>query len=222
MTTIRILGAGNVGRSLAKAGIDHGYDIVIANSRTPDTLRQLVAQLGDGASAASAYDVAEQADFAVAAVYLPAITSIPVKPLEDKVVIGTMNYIPDMTGHVKEIDDGSTTVTGLLQTHLPKSQVVCGFTMLDAADMSGDGHSKGDPRRRALPLAADNLSARKLLANLYDEFGFDPVDIGDLQETWRLAPGQPAFAVGTKDGRPHLVPQTVEELRFNVAAAKRR
>jgi predicted dinucleotide-binding enzyme len=94
--------------------------------------------------------------------------------------------------------------------------------MLDAADMSGDGHPKGDPRRRAVALAGDDPGARMLLASLYEEFGFDPVDIGDLQESWRLAPGQPAFAVGTKDGRRHLVPQTVDDLRVNVAAARRR
>lgn len=219
MTTIGILGAGNVGRSLAQAATDHGYSVVIANSKEPDTLAQLVAKLGPRASAATSQAAAEKGEFAIVAVYLPAIESIPVEPLRGKVVIGTMNYIPDMTGPVKEIDDGTTTATGLLQSHLPSSRVVCGFTMLDAADMSGGGAPKGDPRRRALALAGDDVAAKAVLARLYDEFGFDAVDIGGLHETWRLAPGQPAFAVGTKDGRPHLLPQTVDQLKANVASA---
>ena len=211
MTTIGILGAGHVGANLAKAAIGHGYDVIIANSRSPDTLNDLVAEFGPHASAATAADAARRGDFAVVAVYLPAIRQIPVEPLAGKVVIGTLNYIPDLVGHVKEIDDGTTTAVGLLQAHLPASRVVCAFSMIDAAEMSGDGHPKGDPKRRALALAGDDASTKQLVAKLYDEFGFDALDIGDLQQSWRIAPGQPAF----------VTPQTLAELTANVAAATR-
>jgi 8-hydroxy-5-deazaflavin:NADPH oxidoreductase len=114
-------------------------------------------------------------------------------------------------GRIKEIDDGTTTAAGLLQAHLPKSRVVCGFSMIDAAEMSGDGHPKGDPKRRALALAGDDVAAKQLVAKLYDEFGFDALDVGDLQESWRIAPGQRAF----------VTRQNLAELKANVAAATR-
>ena len=211
MTTIGILGAGHVGANLAKAATAHGYEVVIANSKSPDTLGDLVAGLGPHAAAATAADAARRGDFAVVAVYIPAIAGIPAEPLTGKVVIGTMNYIPEMVGRIKEIDDGTTTAVGLLQAHLPKSLVVCGFSMIDAAEMSGDGHPKGDPKRRALALAGDDVAAKQLVARLYDEFGFDALDVGDLQASWRIALGQPAF----------VTPQNLAELKANVAAATR-
>jgi 8-hydroxy-5-deazaflavin:NADPH oxidoreductase len=89
--------------------------------------------------------------------------------------------------------------------------VVRAFSMINAAEMLGDGHPKGDPKRRALALAGDDPAARELVARLYDEFGFDPVDIGGLAESWRVDAGQPAF----------VMPQNVAELKANVANAKR-
>jgi 8-hydroxy-5-deazaflavin:NADPH oxidoreductase len=98
-----------------------------------------------------------------------------------------------------------------LQAHLPTSRVVRAFSMINAAEMSGDGHPEGDPKRRALALAGDDPAARQLVAGLYNEFGFDAVDIGGLAESWRLDPGQPAF----------VTRQNAAELRANVARAKR-
>jgi predicted dinucleotide-binding enzyme len=109
------------------------------------------------------------------------------------VVISTINYIPQRDGRFPELDNGTATVAGLLQAHLLTSKVVRAFTMLGAADMSGDGHPEGDPKRRALALAVDDRQAKQLVARLYNEFGFDAVDIGGLDESWRVDVGQPAF-----------------------------
>ena len=128
-----------------------------------------------------------------------------------KVVIATINYFPGRLGHIAEIDNGTTTAPGLLQAHLPTSKVVRAFSMVDAADMSGDGHPAGDPKRRALALAGDHPAAKRLVASLYDEFGFDAVDIGGLDESWRVDAGQPAF----------VTRQNMAELKANVAKAKR-
>lgn len=83
--------------------------------------------------------------------------------------------------------------------------------MINAAEMSGDGHPKGDPQRRALALAGDDPDAKQLIAHLYGQFGFDAVDIGGLAESWRLDAGQPAF----------VARQNVEQLKANVAKATR-
>ena len=211
MTTIGILGSGHVGSSLARAAIAHGYDVVISNSQGPDTLTGLVQDLGPRARAATAAEAAAAGDFAIVAIPITTIDQIPVEPLTGKVVIATVNYFPSRLGHIAEIDNGTTTAPGLLQARLPTSKVVRAFSMIDAADMSGDGHPAGDPKRRALALAGDDPAAKRLVASLYDEFGFDAVDIGGLDESWRVDAGQPAF----------VTRQNVAELKANVAKAKR-
>jgi len=211
MTTIGILGSGHVGSNLAKAAIAHGYDVVLSNTQGPDSLAGLIKELGPQASAAGPAEAAAAGDFAIVAIPLATIGQVPVEPLAGKVVIATVNYFPQRYGHVPEIDDGTTTAPGLLQAHLPASRVVRAFSMINAEEMSGDGHPPGDPRRRALALAGDDPAAKQLVAGLYEEFGFDAVDIGGLDESWRVDAGQPAF----------VTRQNVAELTANVAKANR-
>jgi 8-hydroxy-5-deazaflavin:NADPH oxidoreductase len=211
MTTIAIIGSGHVGTNLARAAIAHGYDVVLSNSQGPETLAGLVRELGPKASAATPAEAAATGDFAIVAIPITTIGQVPVEPLAGKVVIATINYFPDRLGHIAEIDNGTTTAPGLLQAHLPASRVVRAFSMIDAADMSGDGHPEGDPKRRALALAGDDPAAKQLVARLYHEFGFDAVDIGGLDESWRVDAGQPAF----------VTRQNVAELKANVAKARR-
>jgi 8-hydroxy-5-deazaflavin:NADPH oxidoreductase len=211
MTTIGIIGSGHVGSNLAQAAIAHGYDVVLSNSQRPDSLAGLVKELGPQARAATAVQAAADGDFAIVAIPITTIDQVPVEPLAGKVVIATINYFPQRLGHIPEIDNGTTTAPGLLQAHLPTSKVVRAFSMINAGDMSGDGHPEGDPKRRALALAGDDPAAKQLAANLYNEFGFDALDIGGLDESWRLDAGQPAF----------VTRQDLAELKANVARAKR-
>jgi 8-hydroxy-5-deazaflavin:NADPH oxidoreductase len=211
MTTIGIIGSGHVGSNLARAAIAHGYDVVLTNSQGPDTLTGLIQDLGPNAQAATPEEAAAAADFAIVAIPITTVGQVPVGPLTGKVVIATINYFPQRDGHFPDIDNGITTVPGLLQAHLPGSRVVRAFSMIDAADMSGDGHPKGDPKRRALALAGDDPAAKDLVTRLYNEFGFDALDLGGLAESWRVDPGQPAF----------VTRQNLAELKANVAKAKR-
>ena len=211
MTTIGIIGSGHVGSNLAQAAIAHGYDVVLSNSQGPDSLTGLVKELGPQARAATPAEAAGDGDFAIVAIPISTIDQVPVEPLAGKVVIATINYFPQRLGHIPEIDNGTTTAPGLLQAHLPASKVVRAFSMINAAEMSGDGHPEGDPRRRALALAGDDPAAKQLVAGLYNEFGFDALDIGGLDESWRLDAGQPAF----------VTRQNLAELKSNVAKAER-
>jgi 8-hydroxy-5-deazaflavin:NADPH oxidoreductase len=209
--TIGIIGSGHVGSNLAKAATAHGYDVVLSSLTGPDALAGLVRELGPRATAATSAHAAQAADLAIVAIPITTVDQVPVEPLAGKVVISTINYFPQRDGHFPEIDNGTTTAPGVLQAHLPNSRVVRAFSMIDAADMSGDGHPEGDPRRRALALAGDDPEAKKLVADLYNEFGFDAVDIGGLDESWRVEAGQPAF----------VTRQNTAELKANVAKAKR-
>ena len=211
MTTIGIIGSGHVGSNLAQAAIAHGYGVVLSNSQGPDSLAGLVKELGPQARAATPAEAAADGDFAIVAIPITTIDQVPVEPLAGKVVIATINYFPQRIGRIPEIDNGTTTAPGLLQAHLPASKVVRAFSMINAAEMSGDGHPEDDPRRRALALAGDDPAAKQLVAGLYNEFGFDALDIGGLDESWRLDAGQPAF----------VTRQNLAELKANVARAER-
>jgi 8-hydroxy-5-deazaflavin:NADPH oxidoreductase len=160
MTTIGIIGSGHVGSNLAKAAIAHGYDVVLSNSQGPDSLAGLVSELGPQARAATPDEASAAGDFAIVAIPIMTIDQVPVEPLAGKVVIATINYFPQRLGHIPEIDDGTTTVPGLLQAHLRTSRVVRAFSMIDAGDMSGDGH-QGVPDARRLerrPMAAQDAA----------------------------------------------------------------
>jgi predicted dinucleotide-binding enzyme len=211
VTTIGIIGSGHVGSSLARAAIDHGYTVVLSNSQGPGSLAELVGELGSRARAATPAEAGVAADFVIVAIPITTIDQVPVEPLADKVVLATINYFPQRDGHIPALDNGSATAPGLLQAHLPKSRVVRAFSMIDAADMSGDGHPQGDPKRRALALAGGDDAAKQLVIGLYDEFGFDAVDLGPLTESWRVDPGQPGF----------VTRQNLAQLTANAANAKR-
>lgn len=211
MTTIGIIGAGNIGSQVARKAIESGYDVVISNSRGPDTLADLVAELGPHASAGTAEQAARAADVAVVTVPLAAYTDVPVQPLSGKIVIDTNNYYFERDGHIEALDRGETTVTGMLQEHLPTSRVAKGFNHITAADITADAHPVGNPARRALATASNFEDASAFVTKLYDEFGFDTVDVGPLSESWRVERDRPAY--GTR--------QNIAELQANLAKATR-
>ena len=211
MTTIGIIGAGHIGSQVARAAIGAGYDVVIANSRGPETLAGLVAELGPHARAATAVEAAEAAEVAVVTVPFKAYASIPVEPLAGKIVIDTNNYYWERDGHVPALDQGRATVSGLLQEHLPTSRVAKGFNHIMAKDITTAGLPAGAPGRRALATASDHADAAQFVTDLYDRFGFDTVNIGPLSESWRVERDQPAY----------VVPQNRDELVANLARAQR-
>ena len=211
MTTLGIIGAGNIGSHVARAAIGHGDQVVISNSRGPDTLVDLVAELGPEARAATAADAGAAGDLTLVAIPTKNIDGVPVAPLAGKVVMDTNNYYPQRDGHIAALDDESTTVSELLQAHLPESLVVKVFNNIGAADITGDGSPAGTPNRRALPIAGDDADAKATVAAFVDAIGFDVVDVGPLAEGWRFQRDTPAY----------VVRQNADELRANLAAAKR-
>jgi predicted dinucleotide-binding enzyme len=210
-TTIGFIGAGHIGSQVARLAISHGHDVVMSNSRGPDTLAALVAELGPRARAATTTDAARAGDIVVVTVPLKNYRDVPVAPLAGKIVIDTNNYYPQRDGHIPELDDESTTTAELLQAHLPTSKVVKAFNHIYAAQLTTDGQAAGSKNRRALVIAGDDPAAKTTVAKLLDEFGFDVVDAGPLKEGWRIQRDTPGYG-------PR---RTAEELRKDLAAAKR-
>ncbi|WP_074401083.1 NADPH-dependent F420 reductase [Agromyces aureus] len=211
MTTIGIIGAGHIGSQVARAAVANGYEVVIANSRGPETLADLIEELGPNATAATAEGTAKAADVAVVTVPFKAYESVPVEPLAGKIVIDTNNYYWERDGHVPVLDEGRATVSGLLQAHLPASRVAKGFNHITAADITTTGTPAGTPGRRALATSSDFDEAAQFVTDLYDQIGFDTVNVGPLSESWRVERDQPAY----------VTVQTRDELVANLAKAER-
>lgn len=193
MTTIGFIGSGHIGSQLARLAVAQGHDVVMSNSRGPETLSDLVAELGPHARAATPAEAAEAADIAVVTIPLKAIDSVPVEPLAGKVVIDTNNYYPARDGQIAELDDESTTTSELLQRHLPTSKVVKAFNHIRSTDLTTDGQPAGTPNRRALAVVGDDADARATVAALIDSFGFDPVEVSPLSEGWRIQRDTPGY-----------------------------
>ena len=191
--TIGIIGAGKIGSQIARKAVENGYDVVISNSRGPETLTELVAELGPKARAATAVEAAEAADVAVVTVPFKAYTEVPVAPLAGKIVIDTNNYYFERDGRFEDIDAGAATPSGMLQEHLSASKIAKGFNAIYAAEITSGGLPAGDPGRRALVTASDHEDAAAFVAKLYDEFGFDTVNAGPLSESWRVDRDRPAY-----------------------------
>jgi 8-hydroxy-5-deazaflavin:NADPH oxidoreductase len=211
MTTIGVIGAGHIGRSFSLAAIAKGHEIVIANNSGPETLGELLAELGPKARAARAADAAEAGEFAIVAIPMAGADALPGEQLAGKAVLTTCNYFAQRDGPIVEIDSGNVTVPEYVQARLPTSKVVRAFNHLDAAAIATDGTPAGTPNRRALGYAGDDPGAKALTADLYEEFGFDAVDVGGLADAWRLDVDQPTF----------VVRQNAGELRANLLKAAR-
>lgn len=213
MTTIGIIGAGEIGAHVALATINLGYKVVIANSRGPDTLKQLVRHLGPSARAATAAEAAVAGDFVVIAVPLKPVNDMPVEELAGKIVLDTNNYMIWRDGNYPEIDSGRKTVYELRQEQLPTSRVIQAFTHIQAPRILTAARPAGAPDRIAVPISSNFPEAIDLVAELFDRIGFDTVDNSPLSEAWRSAPGQPAWVA--------LNHQTKPELVANLAKARR-
>ncbi|MEV6690083.1 NAD(P)-binding domain-containing protein [Micromonospora sp. NPDC051196] len=213
MTTIGIIGAGEVGSQIARAALASGYQVVIANSRGPETLERLVAELGPSARAAYAADAAAAGDFAVVAVPLKLVNDMPVDELAGKIVLDTNNYMPWRDGNFPVIDSGEKTVHELRQEQLPTSKVAKAFTHIQAHRLLTSARPAGAPDRLALSVSSNHPDAVELVTRLYDQFGFDTVDNSPLSESWRTGPGQPAWLRHAYQNR--------QELALNLTRARR-
>jgi predicted dinucleotide-binding enzyme len=194
MTTIGLIGSGHIGSTLARLAVAAGHDVALSNSRGPETLADLVAELGPHARAATATEAAAAGEIVVVTVPLKNYRQVPVEPLRGKVVIDTNNYYPQRDGAIAELDDESTTVSELLQAHLPESKVVKAFNNINYLMLRELARPTGDPGRSVLAIAGDDPEAKATVSRLLDEIGYDAYDVGPLTEGWRYQRDEPAYA----------------------------
>jgi 8-hydroxy-5-deazaflavin:NADPH oxidoreductase len=211
MTTLGFIGAGQIGGTLARLAAKLGYDVVVSNSRAPETLSELVAEIGGTARAAWAAEASAAADVAIVSIPLKNIWQVDPAPLAGKIVLETNNYYPARDDRIAALDEERQTTTGLLQEHLPESRVVKTFNHINWKHIPAQGLPAGDPGRRALALASDHADALEWARRFYDELGYDAVDASPVADSWRIERGTPGYG-------PRL---TVAELTAALQQAER-
>jgi hypothetical protein len=222
MTTIGFIGSGNIGGTVARLAANAGYDVVLSNSRGPETLRELAAEIGPRARAATAAEAAEAGDIVVVSVPLHAYRAVPAEPLAGKVVIDTNNYYPERDGRIAELDDESTTTAELLQAHLGSARVVKGFNNIYFRHLGALGRPTGSADRSALAVAGDDDRAKAEVTAFLDAIGYDTVDLGPLAEGWRTQRDTAAYAglYGSFD-EPDGTPGDAASVRAAAARSRR-
>lgn len=223
MTTIGLIGSGNIGSTVARLAVAAGHDVVLSNSRGPETLVDLVSELGDRARAATAQEAAAAGDVVVVTVPLKAYRDVPVEPLAGKVVIDTNNYYPERDGSIAGLDDETTTTSELLQQHLPSSHVVKVFNNIFFKNLAELARPSSSPQRSALPIAGGDAGAKATVTAFLDEIGYDAYDVGDLPEGWRYQRDTPAYVAPYADTANGMASHqgTAQDLGSRLAAAKR-
>lgn len=191
---IGIIGAGNIGATLAHKFSAAGHHVLLANSRGPESIQSLATEAG--AIAATVTDAVKDVDVVIVSIPQNAVPHLP-KALfshlpENVVIVDTGNYYPGVRDEsIAEIENG-----------IPESQwvsqqlgrpVVKAFNSIMAQSLTTKGQPAGTKGRIALPVSGDDAQAKKLVIRLVDEAGFDAIDAGTLAESWRQQPGAPAY-----------------------------
>jgi predicted dinucleotide-binding enzyme len=190
---IGIIGAGNIGGTLTRRLAALGHEVSVANSRGPETLRDLAAETG--ASAVSVTDAAREKDLVIVTIPEKNVPDLPEDLFADTgdvIVVDTGNYYPQQRdGRIAAIEDGMAE-SRWVEQQLGRA-VIKAFNNIYADHLRDNGRPAGTPGRIALPVAGDDDSAKAVVMHLIDELGFDAVDAGSLDQSWRQQPGTPVY-----------------------------
>jgi predicted dinucleotide-binding enzyme len=200
--TIGFIGAGPIGTTLAKLALAAGLEMVVSNSRGPETLADVVADLGEGARAATAADTAKVSDLVVIAIPLNAYHKLSAQDLAEKIIVDTMNYYPQRDGHIAELDRNELTSSELVQRHLPNSTVIKAQNNLDYFRLGKNARPKGDPERSALPVAGDDEVAKSKVIAFMDAIGSTRSTSDRCRRVGARAPACPSTTSPTSPSAP--------------------
>jgi len=190
---IGIIGAGQIGSTLARKLSALGHNVKIANSRGPHTLMELAKEIA--VQAVTINEAIADADIVIVSVPQKSIGDLPVALFanspEQLIIVDTGNYYPGRDGRIEELEAGIPE-SQWVSNHL-RHPILKAFNNIGVNPLSDDGKPLGDPERIALPVSGDNKDDKAELMNLIDQLGFDAVDAGTLSESWRQQPGSPVY-----------------------------
>jgi len=190
---VGIIGTGQIGSALARLAVEAGHQVVLSNSRGPETLADTVALLGPYASAATSKDAAAAGDIVVVTVPVKAFPNLPAAALAGKTVIDTCNYGPERDGQIPELDDKSLTSSELLLRYVPDAALVKAFNNIFFKHLLALGRPAGAADRSSLPIAGDSAPAKATVTAFIDSVGYSVVDAGPLADSWRQATATPVW-----------------------------
>lgn len=192
---VGVIGSGKIGSTVARLATERGHEVAIANSRGPESLSDLVEELGSGARAKTPAEAAAFGEVVLIAIPFGRYEDLPAAELEDKVVIDALNYYPDRDGRYAEIDEGRRGSSEIISSHLPGARVVKAFNTMYFETLASEGRPDAPPKDRlVLFVAGDNAEAKREVEGLIEEFGFTPFDTGGLAAGGRRQqPGEPIY-----------------------------
>jgi predicted dinucleotide-binding enzyme len=215
---IGIIGAGNIGATLTRRLTALGHHVAVANSRGPETLAELADETG--ATAVSVDEVAQGADLVIVTIPQKAIPLLPEGILDGAKaaapIVDTGNYYPARDGRIDPIESG-VAESRWVSEQLGRP-VVKAFNNILAQHLLELGKPASSPGRIALPVAGDDPNTKRTVMELVDSIGFDPIDAGTIDESWRQQPGTPVYAAdldapGVTKALAEASPERPENLR---------
>jgi 8-hydroxy-5-deazaflavin:NADPH oxidoreductase len=222
MTTIGLIGSGSIGGTVARLAVGAGHRVVLSNSRGPQTLADLVAELGPLASAATAEQAAIAGDIVVVTIPVRAVSALPSAALAGKTVIDTNNYYPARDGQIPELDSKELTESQYTQRFTSGANVVKVFNNIFFKHLQNLARPAGAADRTYLPISGDSEAAKATVTGFLNEIGYGAVDVGSLADSWRQQPGTPVY--GTPYGpfeNEKGQPASEDVIRTALAAATR-
>jgi predicted dinucleotide-binding enzyme len=223
---IGIIGTGHIGGTLARRLTALGHQVAIANSRGPETLTDLAKETG--ATAVSVNEAARGRELVIVTIPEKSVPNLPAdlfEGVDDRVVVvDTGNYYPQRDGRIGAIEDGTTESSWVAQQI--GRPVVKAFNNIYAHHLMERGQPAGAPGRIALPVAGDDPAAKDVVMRLIDELGFDAVDAGRLDESWRQQPATPVYgtdgdAAGVRQALSEARPERPQEFRATTSTSER-
>lgn len=216
---IGIIGSGNIGGTLTRRLTALGHDVKVANSRGPESLRDLEQETG--ARAVKVEEAVQDAEIVVVTIPEKAVPQLPANlfanAADDVVVVDTGNYYPQRDGRIAAIEDDGLTESAWVARQLGRP-VVKAFNNIQARHLLENGLPAGTSGRIALPVAGDDPAGKAKILQLVDDLGFDPIDAGPLAESWRQQPGTPIYgtdltAAAAREALAAASPERPDELR---------
>jgi predicted dinucleotide-binding enzyme len=195
MQAIGFIGSGMISGQLARLAIAAGFKVILSNSRSPETLGKLVAELGEAARAAAPEEAAREADLVVASIPFASYKKLSAEALAGKIVVDTMNYYPERDGEMSEVQTDRTSTSELVQQHLAQSRVVGAANNVDWVRLHGRARLGDASDRSALPIAGDDAHSKACVKQFINAIGYDTVDMGGLAESWRSEPTMPVYVM---------------------------
>ncbi|HEY0406612.1 MAG TPA: NADPH-dependent F420 reductase [Pyrinomonadaceae bacterium] len=207
---IGIVGSGNIGATAARLFVNAGHEVALSNRRGPETLRDLVAELGDRAQALTVAEAARFGDVVLVAIPFGKHRELAAEDFYGKVVIDAGNYYPERDGQFGELDSGETTSSELMSAHLHGARLVKGFNTIYYAHLADQGNASLPlEERRAIFIAGDDSEAKEIVAKLIEEIGFAAVDTGFLNEGGRRQ--QPGTSIYNQELTAKQAAKVLEE-----------